>query len=144
MALFTLDTVLMTELCWHIVEVLSYLTGPMWFWVDVGVTLLWDPELAPGWPSQVCFCPLSRPPCPCGDLGGFPPWPWFSVLVEGEPCLACVWGLEEWGGGLEQRLGWGLPSCAVNEIWGSERPVEGRKNEVMQTRSTMNIVFIKH
>lgn len=50
------------------------------------------------------------------------------MLGEGEPYLACVWGLEECEGGLEQRLGLGLPSCAVNEIWGSDRPVEGSKN----------------
>lgn len=127
---------MLTEMCWHIVAVPSHLTGPMWFREDVGVILLWEPKLAPGWPSQLCFCPLSRPPCPCGDLGGFPPWPWFSVLDEGEQCLACVWGLEEWEGGLEQRRGRGLPSCVVTEIWGSERPVEGKEMKIDKDRQS--------
>lgn len=74
------------------------------------------------WLSQLCLCPLNRPPCPCGDLGGFPPWPWLSVLGE-DVFLVCVCGLE-WEGGLEDRRGFGVYSCAVTEIWGSERPVE--------------------
>lgn len=99
----------------------------MWFCEDADVMLLWDPEIEPGWPSQLSFCPLSRPPCPSGDLGGFAPWPWLSVLAEAAPCLACVWGLEECEGGLEHRRGKGLPSCVVTEIWGSERPVDGKE-----------------
>lgn len=131
---------MLTNMCCHIVATLPHLTGPMWFWEDAGVTLLWDPELAPDWLSQVCFCPLSRPPCPWGDRGGLPTWPWFSVLAEGELCLACVWGLEECEA--EQRRGIGLPSCVVTEIWGSERPVKGKKMNKIWTRATLYIVSV--
>lgn len=134
------DSIVMTEMCRHIVAMLPHLTGPMWFWEDVGVTLLWDPELAPGCPSQGSFCPLSRPPCPWGDLGGLPPCPWFSVLGEGVVCLASVWGLEEWEGGLEQRRGSELPSCVVTEIWGSERPAEGEENEDRNYKSICKLL----
>lgn len=113
-----------TMTCQDITAVSPYLTGPMWFWA----IQLWEPEPAPVWLSQLCFCALNRPPCPCVDLGGFPPWPWLSVLGEEELFLVCVCGLE-WEGGLEDRLGLGVPSCAVTEIWGSERPVEEKENQ---------------
>lgn len=45
------------------------------------------------------------------------------MLGEEELFLVCVCGLE-WEGGLEDRRGLGVASCAVTEIWGSERPVE--------------------
>lgn len=102
-----------TMKCQQITAVLPYLTGPMWFWA----IQLWEP-----------VCALNRPPWPCGDFGGFPPWPWLSVLGEEEMFLICVCGLE-WEGGLEDRLGLGVPSCAVTEIWGSERPVEEKENQ---------------
>lgn len=97
----------------------------MWFWVDADETLLWDPELADGWPS--CFCPLNRLPWPCGDLGGFPTWPWFSVLDEAEPCLAWVCGLGEWEDELEPRWEFEPPSWLVTEIWGSDRPGDWKR-----------------
>lgn len=87
------------------------------------MTLFWDPELAPGWPSQVCLCLLIRPRCVCGDLGDLPPWPWCSMLGEGGFCL------DEWEAGFEQRLGMGFPSCVVTEIWGSERPAGRRQSK---------------
>lgn len=139
------------EVCKY-VAALSYLTGPMWPWEDVGVTLLWDPELTPGWPSQVCLCLLSRPRCPCGDLGDL--LLWLSVLGEGGLCLACVCGLDEWEAGLEQRLGMGFLSCVVTEIWGSDRPAEWKKmtgsinkfsyinSNIVQTAGQQSIIYL--
>lgn len=59
------------------------------------------------------------------------------MLVE-DVFLVCVCGLE-WEGGLEDRRGFGVHSCAVTEIWGSERPVEES-----QSKRDINIRFKLH
>lgn len=60
------------------------------------------------------------------------------MLSEEELLLICVCGLE-WEGGLEDRLGLGVPSCAVTEIWGSERPVGEKENQSKTERDEYQV-----